>query len=139
MNISFIIEQSFEIFLAHHHRADEPIYSSFKKKGWDEITCSKVLVFVPLAFCRLLLYSSGVSFSEYYINMQSDTKEKIKLSSEPFFDTAFNIAISKSKIFNKDYFMAIAKRSSEFNVINRSLNQGSNLEDLILTPPVVFF
>ena len=140
MNIHCVIEQSLDVFYENQQADDEQIFYSLKQKGWDEITCSKIIAFVPIAFCRLLLHSSGVSFSEYYIIMQSDTKvkQKKRLDSEPFFKIAFNIAILKSKACDQNYFMSVATRSSEFNVVNSALNRGSILEDLILTPLVVF-
>ncbi len=140
MNIKLIIERACDVLYKHQEDDCNLIYDLLISEGWDEITCSKAVAFIPIAFCRLLLIDSGVSFSENYICIKSDSKEREEKSffSEPFFCKACDIAKNTSKTHNSDYFLAIAGRSAEFRTINQLLNNGSSLENIKLTSPMIF-
>jgi hypothetical protein len=97
----------------------------------------RIVCFVPLAFNRTLMHSSGVAFSdEYIVEVQGKTRVKKSLKNEIFFQETLNIALSQSS-YCQEYWTNIISRSVELKAINQALHAGSNLEDLLLSSPIL--
>lgn len=92
-----------------------------------------------MVYCRLMLESSGVRFSETFrlrlANGQITPEQT--LVSEPIWNEVLAFAKREIRggISAKD-ILAIAARSAEFHAVNQLLNKGAKLENLSLTPVV---
>ena len=120
---------------------DGGVLKLLMERGLTEQQAEELTVFVPMAFCRVMLGDSGVTFSEQYILMSYGSGASVtrSLSSQPIYRAALEIARGeeKSGVARND-FLAVAGRTAEFNAISQALDGGSKPEDLVLTPPVIF-
>lgn len=115
--------------------SDERVLEELMRRGIEERIAFRLVLFVPSAYCRVLLRQSGVRFSEMYHQRGSD--KEWPLANEPIWTEAIRSAESESKTIPKDDYLRVAARSAEFNVINQMLYKGSKLKDLTLTPILV--
>jgi hypothetical protein len=132
-----IIESSLSVFQEFPQATDRVIVEKLISKNISRQDAWRIVCFVPLAFNRTLMHSSGVAFSdECIIEVQGKTKVTKPLKDEPFFQEALSIALSQSS-YCQEYWMNLVSRSVELKAINQALHAGSNLEDLLLSSPIL--
>jgi hypothetical protein len=113
---------------------DEMILQLFDENNIERIDANKIIVFLPIAFCRRLLPNLDW-IDEYFENDGT-----LGASKKTFSQTTPYILIWEevSKYFSdkpqRDVILKIAGRSSEFHAINDLLNAGGKLEDIKLSP-----
>jgi hypothetical protein len=131
------IEFSLDIFQEFPKVSDKLLVDKLITKNISQQDSWKLIFFVPLAFNRILMSSSGVTFSnKYTIEIKGKSSSTNFLKDEPFFQQTINIAMSQSK-YCQEYWTNIISRSVELKAINQALYAGSNIEDLLLSPPVL--
>ncbi len=102
-------------------------------KGVERRSASRLVVFLPMVYCRLLLTNSGARFSNKYRSTFPDgtvSPDKL-LVDEPLWNDAMEFA--KAEIENGvsgQDVLNIAGRSAEFHAANQLLERGSKLENL---------
>ncbi|MGB3206866.1 MAG: hypothetical protein WBB28_17930 [Crinalium sp.] len=135
--IKQIIESSLSVFQEFPQVNNKVIVEKLISQGISRQDAWRIVCFVPLAFNRILMHSSGVAFSnECIIEVQGKTKITKQLKDEPFFQETLSIALSQSS-YCQEYWMNLVSRSVELKAINQSLYAGSNLEDLLLSSPIL--
>lgn len=119
---------------------DKAIAAALKQAGADPVTIADLIAFIPLGFSRALLDESGVTFQPNYTVMNPETNEEasLPLAGEPAFAEAYALARRwREANMNGDLFTTIVTRSAEFRAINDALNNGSKLENLVASEPVI--
>ena len=94
---------------------------------------------VSMVYCRLIFRDSGARFSDSFRRMlPGGTSQELPLSSEPVWNAALAFARAEVErgVSGKD-LPAVAGRSAEFDAANKLLQQGSKLENLAFTSPVL--
>jgi hypothetical protein len=100
---------------------------------------ARLVQFLPMVYCRLMLEPSGVLFSgSFRLRLANGqiTPER-PLVSEPIWNEV--LAFAKREIdggISAKDILAIAARSAEFDAVNQLLNKGAKLENLSLTSVV---
>ena len=121
---------------------DVEIYGMLVADGLKPAVAARLVEFLPMAYCRLLLKDSGVRFPNTFQRKQANGKissERL-LSSEPVWKAAIAFARDESERgISRGDLLAVAARSAEFQVVNQMLNQGSNLRDIALTPALLMW
>lgn len=135
-----LISRAVAVFRESPSSGDVEIYRTLVAYGSKPEVAARLVEFVPMVYCRLLLAHSGVQFSRTYRRRLGDgniSAERL-LSSEPIWEAAMKFGRNElgRGVAPKD-LLAVAGRSAEFDAANRLLNEGSNLQDVILTPAVL--
>ena len=133
------ISKAVAIFRTSPYSEDVEVYRRLTADGVDPQVAARLVEFLPIAYSRLILASSGARFSNTFRRMLSDgTHQTRLLSSEPVWNAAVAFALGEAErnVPGRD-LIAVAAHSAEFHAANQLLQKGSKLEDLILTPPVL--
>jgi hypothetical protein len=104
-----------------------------REEAWDAV------IFVPLAFTRILLDEIPVQFSDtYFLRKGKNTIER-RFADKEIYIAAVQVAkVMKSRGAGRR-MAEIASQSAEFLCINKALNAGNQLQDIkSLPPPVVW-
>ncbi len=86
---------------------DAQVYQEFLTEGIERAVAARLVEFLPMAYCRLLLESSGVRFSDAFCRKQSDGNfSEGLLVSEPIWNVVMEFArsvrlgaVSRPRIF----------------------------------------
>jgi hypothetical protein len=129
-------------YLLHHPADDEPtVLHALGDEGIDEMLAGELLAFVPLAFCRAILRDQQKLFEPHYDVHDPKTDRwqyGLPFNNQPIYQTAFDVAIQWQREGRSgNAILAVAGRSAEFRGINKLLHQGSKLENIRCTAPVV--
>jgi hypothetical protein len=119
---------------------DVELYRILVADGLEAALAARLVEFLPMAYCRLLLKDSGVRFPNTFQRMQARGKNSSArlLSSEPVWNAVIAFARDEAaRGISRDDLLAVAGRSAEFQAVNQMLNQGSNLRDIVLTPTLL--
>ena len=103
--------------------ADEAILASLEQAGVDDWLAVRLLIFLPLAFGRLLL--PGAQLSDRFMDGNSERR----LADDPVFVWASQRA-ARAIRHEAEW---IGLRSSEVNAANKLLHAGDRMEDLRFT------
>lgn len=137
MKASEAIKEALPIFLQYGNLKDEDLLDIFIKKGFPPDIARKIVVFMPLAFGRVMMNELKVETSdefEYFRKKGTFTdKQRRKLNNIAIYREAFVIASRMSQSDDED-FWAVAGRSAEINAVNHLKAQGSKPHNIVLTP-----
>jgi len=118
---------------------DEEILQKLLAIGCERTVAARLVEFVPIAYCRLLLAESGVSFSNRFQRKLVDgsTSAEQLLDAEPIWAEAVSFAEAEKRagVVGKALLL-VAARSSEFDAVNQLANRGTKLNDIVLSPTV---
>jgi hypothetical protein len=119
---------------------DVAIYKVLVADGVERQSAARLVAFLPMVYCRLLLASSGARFSNKYRSMLPDgTMSPVKLlANEPLWNSAMEFA--KAEInggISAEDVLSIAGRAAEFHAANQLLKRGSKLENLGFDAPTI--
>jgi hypothetical protein len=121
---------------------DTNIYSTLVADGMDRFLAARLVEFLPMAYCRLILANEGVRFSENFRRRLENGafSEERPLSSEPLWKACSEFAIAEAKngVGAKE-LLAVAGRSSELDAANKLLNRGAKLGDIKLVSVVLIW
>lgn len=133
-----VVEAAIPIFIEHSTADDSSLISGLVASGCDQTTASRLVEFMPLGFTRVMLADSGVKFSQTFVRVQTDGEysAEILLSDEPVFVAATSVA--QAGVVREE-MIAVAGRSAEFHAINEALYKGSQLSNLVCSPPVLMW
>ena len=115
---------------------DEEIFRSLLSAGLERRLAARLVEFVPIAYCRVLLEHTGARFSETFKRLGGDHKtsgERL-LRSEPAWEASLQFARREmEKGIPLQEKLQVAGRSPEFDAVSSLLNKGSLLEDIAFT------
>lgn len=133
------IGQAVAIFREFPNASNEEILSKLLAAGTDRPTASRLVEFLPMAYCRVVLSESGINFSDRFQRRLADGRlsPQQRLDSEPLWSETLSFAWSekRSAVSGKS-LLAIAAHGAEFDAVNQLANQGSKLNDITLVPSV---
>lgn len=135
------IEQALSVLLdycgQHPDARDEAIYQHLVNTRVPPELADRVVVFGPMCFSSVLL--RDIYPTEYFVHTDKPPYPLKKLDKEPVFAVGRRYAMAVGAIpERRNAFMFVASRCALFNAANQALNQGSKLEHLVASPPVVF-
>jgi|SRR5215469_16961354 len=134
----FIVE-AVAIFREFPNASDEEILSKLVALGCERLIAARLVEFVPMAYCRLLLADSGVRFSDRFQRKLADgslSPERL-LEAEPLWVEALSFAKAEKRTeATGKALLAVAAHSSEFDAANQLANEGSKLKDIALMPVI---
>jgi hypothetical protein len=142
MDINETIKKAAPVFLSHKHLEDEDLVNVLIEKGFSESVARKLVLFMPIAFGRIILNDLKVKAGDEYECFQKKgiftDKRRRKLVSESVYSESLKIAAEMAgKETTGQIFLAIAFRSAEVNAVNQMELQGSNPENVVLTPILI--
>jgi hypothetical protein len=133
------IAKAVDVFRNSPNLGDQQILDVLVKDGLDRELAARLVEFLPMAYCRVVLGNSGTQFSNTFRRRleNGELREK-SLSSEPVWQASLEFARSEAKsgIAGKDLLL-VASHSAEFDVVNQLLNKGSKLTNLVLAAPIL--
>lgn len=134
-----MLAKTVALFRALRSAEDEELYRRLVQAGIEGEVASRLIVFLPMAYCRLILAASGARFPNFFRRILGDgTIEECLLSSEPIWNAAVVFAEAESQRgVLADDLLAIAARSAEFHAANQLLQGGAKLEYLAFGPTVL--
>jgi hypothetical protein len=103
---------------------DADVYTTLTRRGVEPWLAERLLVFLPVAFGRVLL--GAVTASADFV----DGEVTRPLAGDP----VFQAATARAATANRDEVRRIGLRSSEVTAVNEALNAGSAAADLELLP-----
>jgi hypothetical protein len=133
------ISRAVGLFRSSPHLADEAVFGALVKQGMGKGVAARLVEFLPMAYCRLILRNSGVRFSEMFRRALPDGSCQEKpLSSEPVWNAVVPFARAEAEggVSGNDLLL-VAARSAEFHAANQLLDKSSKLENLAFTSPVL--
>jgi hypothetical protein len=142
MDIFEAIQLAIPVFHEHKDSTWKTLGEALKEAGIPAILANRLLEFMPLAFGRAFVDGMGIEFGEYYIRFNPKTNKKVskRLAEEPVYTQSFAAATSlMTQKQAGDEVMSVIVRSSEFTAMNKALNDGSHVKDLVASPPVLLW
>ncbi len=133
------ISKAVSIFRISPNWGEEEIYRALVNEGVERQRAARLVEFLPMVYCRLILRNSGARFSQTFRRkLPGGASEELPLSSDPVWNEAVAFAYAEAErgVAGKD-LLAVAARSAEFDAANRLLNKGSKLENIAFTSPVL--
>jgi hypothetical protein len=139
MEISEAVKIAAPLFHAQKSLEDEDLVNTLTEVGVPLLLARRIVVFMPLAFGRIMLKELNVNVSDVYEYFQKKggftDKKRRKLVDEPVYKESLKLAAKMAgKETTGQIFLAIAFRSAEVNAVNQMELQGSKPENIVLTP-----
>lgn len=142
MQLHDAVNKAIAAFHTRRESDEHEIVEMLVASGIEKPLAAKLVEFVPLAFFRAMMEESGVQFADYFLRLGPEGKpaDERKLNQEPVYMEALKMALAEAKAGRggEDY-LAVARRSAEFQAINNALHDGAKLEDLVCAPPVLLW
>jgi len=121
--------------------SDEELIHKLVGAGMERGHATRLILFIPCVYARLILKSLGVQFSEKFVRSYGGgrfSKERTLASETVWLEVSEFAHINISALSSQER-MLVAGRSPEFGVINQALNSGANASDMVLSHLVVFW
>lgn len=123
------ISRAIKIFLLNPEADDKPMLSILEDHGIPNKSANYLVLYIPLAFSRIVCKDLAVNFTNEYVEHYQDGKtETGSLSNNEMF-----LQVQKcseqiiSEGIGSDSILNIAGRSHEFKLVNDALNKGIEL------------
>jgi hypothetical protein len=141
MKLEDQIQLGISLLTNFHLSSNEEIVNRLMECNIPEDLAWEIILFVPMAFCRVMFRDAGIEFPSVCIfetqDILSDREYKLFTEIE-IYCSALKIATSQiSKGF--DYFLNIAYRSCEYQSIEKLTQQRSKLDSIRLVSPIFSF
>jgi hypothetical protein len=133
------ISRTVAIFRSAPNLSEVEIYRKLVNEGLERPLAARLVEFVPMAYCRLLLEKSGAQFVDSFQRVTPDGLSRERpLASEPIWIAAMAFAHAevRNRVPSSD-LLAVAGCSAEFQAANVLLHKGSSLQNLAFTPPLL--
>jgi hypothetical protein len=134
-----VISKTVAIFRESPDASDDDIYRKVIAASVEPKHAARLVEFLPMAYCRLILASTGTRFSVMFRRRQHDgsLSHEQTLASEPLWSEIMSFAKAEQAA-SKD-LLAIASHSAEFDAVNQLVNRGSKPEDIALSTTVLMW
>lgn len=137
--MSEIISKAVALLRKLRFAPDDEVYRALVTAGIERQLAMRLVEFLPIAYCRLILAASGARFSNTFRRaLPGGFSEEQLLSSEPIWNAAVVFAESEAEqgVPGED-LLAVAARSAEFHAANQLLQKGARLENLTFASPIL--
>jgi len=119
--------------------SDHEIYRRAVAAGIEPKQAARLVEFLPMAYCRLILAITGARLSDKFQRRQHNgsLSHEERLASNPLWAEIMSYARAEQAAgaAGKD-LLVIASHSAEFDAVNKLLNRGSKLQDIALSTAV---
>ncbi|MEC9092239.1 MAG: hypothetical protein VX438_06005, partial [Planctomycetota bacterium] len=116
----------------------EPALASLQSDGIDLERIHRIRYLVSLAFSRFLFEEFGANYSPDYYQIKTDgTVRSQLLLDDPIYARSLMLASAIQTGPHMKAFQNLALLNSEFNLLNRLLNEGREPNTIQLEPPIV--
>lgn len=134
-----LLRKATTIFRSSPSLGDVELYHKLIANGIEAELATSLVQLLPIAYCRVILGNSGARFSNSFRRLRADgTFDTELFASVPVWNLVLAFAQSERESgVSKEEMLAIAARSAEFEAANQLLNTGSQLKDLVFTPPLL--
>src|SRR5213082_218668 len=132
------IAKAVALFRSSLELDDEVVYILLVRQGIERKRASRLVEFLPIVYCRLILRNSGARFSDRFQRLlPGDAVREEAFADDPLWNETFAFAQREVEhgVSAKD-LLAVAMRSADFDAANQLLNKGSKLRDLVFAPTV---
>jgi len=132
-----VIAEAVAVFREFPKESDVEILSRLVEMGCERVMAARLVEFIPMAYCRVLLADSGVTFSDSFRRKLSDGSLSANrlLEEEPLWAEVLSFAKEERRAgVSGEALLVVAARSAEFDAVNQLANRGSRLEHLVMKP-----
>ncbi|GAB3984080.1 hypothetical protein GCM10028806_58400 [Spirosoma terrae] len=115
---------------------EEFVYDAIREYVGEEKVTDQIYVFLPVALTREWLKHQPVKLSDTYLKVNGKGKGKeIKLNSIAVYRQIVTVLQERLPIMSNEDVLKILVNSAEMKVISHALDNGSKLENLLISPP----
>jgi hypothetical protein len=128
------------VFQEHAGADDDRIERELLARGVDPALAVRLIQFLPIAFCRVFLRLQGVKFPDHYIVMgpRGVHVGTYPIDQEPVYVHATAAAERELEAGRGGApFLAVAGRSAAFNAVMKLVQDGSALDGIMCSPPIL--
>lgn len=120
---------------------DGQVCSALIESGVQPEIAEKLVMFLPIAYGRVVLKKIGIRFSDSFKHPLNDgTLVEHAFADEPIWRAIVECACDEvSRGISGEHLLSVAARSAEFDAVNQLLNAGSTPANIVLTPPVILW
>lgn len=135
------ISKAIRVLSAGRELEDSKLIERLVADGVERSYATRLVLFIPVAYARLVLGSFCVKFSDYFLRSYGEGRVSAeqRLDSDAVWLEVRNSAEAHIRVLSRDERRWIAGRSPEFKVINQVLNDGLEIKDSVLSPLVVWW
>ena len=136
------IRKTIAVFRTAASSSDEEAYRQLVSQGVEAPVAARLVEFVPMVYCRLLLEKSGVRFPNTFRRKtpSGEISPEREFSSDPVWNEIVSFAQNEIKIgVSPADLLATAGRSADFDAVNQLLRKGAILKDVVLTSPILLW
>jgi hypothetical protein len=137
-----LIAKTVELLRRSASSSDDEVHRMLVADGVDTTTAARLIEFLPMVYCRLLLEPSGARFSSNFRRRLEDGQlsEERPLASQPVWNAVLGYAQNEvARGVSPEDLLAVAGRSAEFDAANQLLKNGSQLKNIAFTPVVLLW
>jgi hypothetical protein len=134
-----VISRAVNIFRESPALSDYEIYLRVVAEGVEPKYAARLVEFLPMAYCRLILAANGTRFPDKFRRRIHDgtLSPERTFASEPAWMEVMRFAKTEQGQVTASELVAVAARSAEFDAVNQLLNRGAKAEDIALTTAVL--
>jgi hypothetical protein len=136
VSLSSQIEKALEYIQDYPLIANAPMISILEAAGFDREIAINLLVYVPMAFFRVLLTEKNLPFPEtcFLVDASGEAME-VNLHDQLLFETSMEVARRKfAEGMTKLQIEGVIFRSGEFLQVNAMLRGGFSLAEVVIQP-----
>ena len=140
MEVKQAVETAVQVFIANPDCDYVELTDALERAGLTAEMASRMVEFLPLAFGREFLGEGGPQFPPDYTRRDREGRERFRglLQDEPVYREALAI-MPLVAAQGKDALWSILGRSSEMDAVNQALHKGSELRNLLVSPPILIW
>lgn len=130
------IAAALSVFRDLPNETDTAIHAVLVSKGIERRAAARLVELLPIAYGRALLATLGLQFSDEFKRRlpNGQLSESRSLRSEPTWNAVVQFSQQETAGgLSRDALLAVAVRSSEFDSVNKLLNEGSRPKDIRFT------
>jgi hypothetical protein len=139
-DVTAAVRTAVEIFQSHPDLDDDGIADHLEKQGISEPLTTRLIQFLPIAFCRVFFAPQGVRFPGHYVVMTPHGKHagEFQMEDEPVYVAARQAAQENWDAGGDTRpFLALAARSASFAAIMKLSKGGASLDKILCSPPIL--
>jgi hypothetical protein len=134
------ISQAVQLLCQYREDGDDEIIERLVQGGIERPYATRLVLFLPLIYSRLILRKLGIQFSmTYRTRLDAHSSREKLLASEPVWTEVEEYASDHVGDLSRDERLWVAGRSPEFKVVNAALNTGADAANFVLPPPVFWW
>jgi hypothetical protein len=135
VTIRDVVEQYARVVTNNPSVVDDEIEAALVSAGCSRVDTHMVIQLAPIAFGRLILDGLGCKIHPELIFF--DTNGEV-ISRTRCVDDPVYVEVAQLAAARPDLARAVATKSSELRAVSNALDAGSQVSDLVLSPPIAF-